>query len=484
VSFAEHQKIKAHPGRWSHLKCLWLNFLNQEKNTAPFTQLDKFLSQSFSKHTQYGSKDRKWYREHLFAAVRYGYLALFCEEFFVQHSFTGKILLSEFIDDFQKKYDTPKKIFEKWESISFERFFFWINLCYFMKNKIYLENPVFYSQKIDFQKESSVFGFLITHLRESQTLIWKLILKSVPLWFADSLQHRAQHSAWNLEHFLEQLEHRPPLWLRLNHGTQHKSAFLEELKTNHLGVSQHSATSFQISNPKSLQHLKSYQKGFFEIQDLASQHIGEHLFITKGQRVWDCCAGSGGKTLQIASNFTETGEIYASDIRTYKLNELKKRAQKAGFSDIHCFSWDGQKTQEDFPQEISQKTFDWILVDAPCSGSGTWRRNPDGKYRVTPENLQALTQLQFHILQQASKKTAPCGHLVYSTCSWMCEENEKIIEKFLAHHPEFFLIQQKMLGSPQEDCDSMFVAILKKLSPPDTNLKNLCLNTAGNSEYP
>ena len=116
-----------------------------------------------------------------------------------------------------------------------------------------------------------------------------------------------------------------------------------------------------------------------------------------------------------------------------------------------------------FQKEVENKNgFDWVLVDAPCSSSGTWRRNPDSKYRITKENLLGLTDLQLNILQTASEAVRVGGHLVYSTCSWIYDENENIVESFIRNNPEFVLIKQKMLGSPVENADTMFVSVIQR----------------------
>ena len=201
---------------------------------------------------------------------------------------------------------------------------------------------------------------------------------------------------------------------------------------------------------------------FFEIQDLASQHIGESIEVKGKQSVWDCCAGGGGKTMQIAAQLRNKGVIYASDIREFKLEEVKKRAKRAQFFNVRCLPWKGE-TLPPFQNEIQIKGgFDWVLVDAPCSSSGTWRRNPDAKYRIQCESISELNILQLQILSKASEAVVPGGRLVYSTCSWICEENEWLVESFLKAYPQFKLLQQNLLGSPKENADTMFRAVMEK----------------------
>ena len=115
------------------------------------------------------------------------------------------------------------------------------------------------------------------------------------------------------------------------------------------------------------------------------------------------------------------------------------------------------------PKEVAQqKGFDWVLVDAPCSSAGTWRRNPDARWRFNPTDTEELVALQRQILTNAEKGVRANGHLVYATCSWQVSENEAQVKWFLENHPNFSLVSQTMLGAPQQDSDAMFVAILKK----------------------
>jgi len=212
----------------------------------------------------------------------------------------------------------------------------------------------------------------------------------------------------------------------------------------------------------SLQSLKTYQNGFFEIQDFASQEIGRALPIKPGSFVWDCCAGGGGKTIQIASYLNGKGAVYASDIREYKLEEVKKRAKRAGFFQVRCLPWSGDQLPQ-FPLEIQKRSgFDVVFVDAPCSSSGTWRRNPDAKYRSDLQGIQSLSCLQKKILTNASRAVKSQGFLCYATCSWFCDENEMVIENFIKENPDFEIQSMSLLGHPKADSDTMFVSILKK----------------------
>jgi len=213
---------------------------------------------------------------------------------------------------------------------------------------------------------------------------------------------------------------------------------------------------------KHLSGAQAHKDGWIEIQDLASQQIALAVDVKPGQKVWDCCAGAGGKSLAIAARMNNKGVIIATDLHGYKLDELKRRSKRAEFHNIRSFEWAGNEPLR-LPKEIAQQQgFDWVLVDAPCSSAGTWRRNPDARWRFNAEDTQELVALQQQILSNVVKAVRTNGYLVYATCSWQVSENEAQVDWFLKNNPDFKLVDQKMLGAPQQDSDAMFVAILKK----------------------
>jgi len=157
-----------------------------------------------------------------------------------------------------------------------------------------------------------------------------------------------------------------------------------------------------------------------------------------------------------------TGAVYATDLREAPLRDLKKRAKRGGFASIRAYPWDGESTP-DFGRAVAKRGgFERVLVDAPCSGSGTWRRNPDGRLRTEPWQLVKITETQSRLLDLAAGSVKPGGLLVYATCSWFCEENEDVTSAFAAKHPEFELVEQRLHGSPQLDADTTFSAVFKR----------------------
>lgn len=454
-------KTKNFEGRWGHLFKFWHKAVSQQS----LPQIDRWLSQEFAKNTKYGSRDRRWYSEAVFAGIRYGYFALFCEEYFLEHKKNNAVNLSDFIKVYSEKYSDEKDILQAFLTTAPEKLYVWIRLRYFQVKEL-PDNPSFKIPDDSYLEEKKIFKQLIIELSEQELLTFQLLFLSIPLWYYRYFKERFLVSDWSEEQqrtFFNLLETRPPMWIRLNKEDQGNEVLAELLAEGY------QATDYQPGIIKLTEvkggvfALKSFRNGLFEIQDLASQQIGKHVQAKNGQFVWDSCAGGGGKTQQIASFLDNKGVIYASDIREYKLDELKKRAKKSGFYNIRCVKWEGTILPQ-FPKEVENKNgFDWVLVDAPCTSSGTWRRNPDSKYRTSHKDIITLTDLQFNILQNASSAVRENGYLVYSTCSWICEENESIIKKFLKLNKHFVFKEQKMLGSPSENSDTMFVGIMQRL---------------------
>jgi 16S rRNA (cytosine967-C5)-methyltransferase len=172
-----------------------------------------------------------------------------------------------------------------------------------------------------------------------------------------------------------------------------------------------------------------FEAGAFEVQDEAAQIAALLVDAHPGMRVLDLTAGAGGKALALAAALQNRGEIVACDIRAPALAELERRAARAGATIVRSH------VLGDMPGG----TFDRVLLDAPCSGSGTWRRQPELKWRLTPARLAELTGLQDRLLDQAAAATGPGGRLVYATCSLLPLENQDRVAAFLSRHPDFRL---------------------------------------------
>lgn len=201
---------------------------------------------------------------------------------------------------------------------------------------------------------------------------------------------------------------------------------------------------------------ESFQNGLFEVQDAHSQKVAEFLDVQPGMRVWDACAGAGGKTLHLAMLMDNKGSITASDVHEWKLQELKKRARRAEAFNITTKPILDNKTLK------RMSAYDRILIDAPCTGSGVIRRNPDAKYQINRSFLERVAKVQEEILQDYSKLLKVGGIMVYATCSVLPAENDKQIENFLANNPNFSCLEKKVLLPTEHEFDGFFMAKLKR----------------------
>lgn len=220
-------------------------------------------------------------------------------------------------------------------------------------------------------------------------------------------------------------------------------------------------------------NLPQFKQGWFEVQDEGSQLLALLTDASAGQKVVDFCAGAGGKSLAMAAMMENKGTLYASDVHSKRLAELEKRARRAG---VHNIRTHLLNSEHDKWVKQHQRRADIVLVDAPCSGTGTWRRNPDSRWNLTAQNLENLRALQSSILASASRLVKPGGRLVYATCSLLQSENEKQVAQFLQASPEYSRISLPLpetiqaqaepsevrLLSSQHQTDGFFVASLMR----------------------
>jgi 16S rRNA (cytosine967-C5)-methyltransferase len=228
-----------------------------------------------------------------------------------------------------------------------------------------------------------------------------------------------------------------------------------------------------------LSNTKAFREGFVDIQDEGSQLIGLVCAAAPGQQVLDYCAGAGGKTLALAGTMANKGRIVAMDLEGARLEKARPRFRRAGVHDIiEVRPLSDEKHRKWFKRQ--KGTFDVTLVDAPCSGSGTWRRNPDMRWRNYGPDFAELLTTQAEILEKVANTVKPGGRLVYATCSLYREENEDQVEAFLAKHPEYKVLplaaawpaQTPVPGDgpylrltpDQHNTDGFFAAILQRIS--------------------
>ncbi len=202
-----------------------------------------------------------------------------------------------------------------------------------------------------------------------------------------------------------------------------------------------------------------FKKGYFEVQDASSQLVAAYLDVEPGMKVVDTCAGAGGKTLHLASLMKNKGQIVAMDIYESKLKKLKVRARRNNVHNIDLRVIDSTK-----PIKKLYNKADRVLIDAPCSGLGVIRRNPDSKWKLQPEFLDNIRKVQQDVLQSYSRMVKSGGKLVYATCSVLPSENQNQVEQFLASEAgkDFSFVSDKKVLSHESGFDGFYMALLQK----------------------
>jgi 16S rRNA (cytosine967-C5)-methyltransferase len=293
-----------------------------------------------------------------------------------------------------------------------------------------------------------------------------------PDWARDGLRRRfGGEFATELQAMLTE----PPLDFRVNPVKSSRPAMLEALKG--LGLDPQpmelAPQGIRLNERISLSRLPMLRSGELEIQDEGSQLIAQLVDARPGERVVDFCAGAGGKTLAIAAQMQNRGYVVACDVSEGRLQRAAERFRRAG---LHNIQTRLLSSESDRWVKRHKLGFDRVLVDAPCSGTGTWRRNPDARWRPHDEaGLAGLVALQARILASAARLVKPGGKLVYSTCSLLIEENQEQIAAFLAAHPGFRLVPVHTAGSDTDyltltparhGTDGFFAASLERLKEP------------------
>lgn len=200
--------------------------------------------------------------------------------------------------------------------------------------------------------------------------------------------------------------------------------------------------------------LPEFKEGLFEVQDAGSQAISYFAKVKPGMRIIDACAGAGGKTLHLAALLEGRGRIIALDTEEWKLDELKKRARRGGVQTVETRVIDSSKVIKRL-----ENSADLLLLDVPCSGIGVLRRNPDAKWKLSPEFVESVKTAQQDILTSYSSMVKPGGTMVYATCSILHSENEDQVKKFLETKPPFELNEEKRIW-PSEGFDGFYMARL------------------------
>ncbi|AMO22295.1 RsmB/NOP family class I SAM-dependent RNA methyltransferase [Ramlibacter solisilvae] len=254
-----------------------------------------------------------------------------------------------------------------------------------------------------------------------------------PEWLVQPLKDQLGEGFWALA---EGLNQPAPLDLRVNLLTDKREDVRRELELAglHGQPTPYSPWGLRLAGKPAINRLDAFARGAVEVQDEGSQLLALLLDAKRGEMVVDFCAGAGGKTLAIGAAMRNTGRLYAFDTSAHRLDALKPRLARSKLSNVHPAAIAHER--DDRVKRLAGK-IDRVIVDAPCSGLGTLRRNPDLKWRQSAEAVQEMTEKQAAILQSASRLLKPGGRLVYATCSLLRQENEDIAAAFGAANPDF-----------------------------------------------
>lgn len=258
---------------------------------------------------------------------------------------------------------------------------------------------------------------------------------------------------------LEAMNQAAPAVLRVNTLRTNEKELKAELLDKEIRITKlkRFPDAYVLVEKENLFLTEEFKKGYFEMQDANSQLVAPFVEVEPGMRVADACAGAGGKSLHLAALMENKGNIVSMDIHQWKLNELKRRAKRAGAHNIQTKLIDSTKVLKRF-----NKSFDRVLIDAPCTGLGVLRRNPDAKYKLDKATLERVLVEQKEILETYSKLLKPEGILVYVTCSILPSENSEQVKTFLSNHPEFTLVEEKTLMPAETGFDGFYMAKMTK----------------------
>ncbi|MBS0309221.1 MAG: RsmB/NOP family class I SAM-dependent RNA methyltransferase [Proteobacteria bacterium] len=270
---------------------------------------------------------------------------------------------------------------------------------------------------------------------------------NLPQWLLDKLVARDGEAG--MLQLADALNQPAPLDLRVNTMKTTREQAVAELAKAPIAceLTPYAPFGIRIYKKPALQNLTLFQSGAIEVQDEGSQLLAQIVGAKRGEMVVDFCAGAGGKTLALGDAMRNTGRLYAFDVSDKRLAKLKPRLARSGLSNVHPVVI---AHENDAKIKRLAGKIDRVLVDAPCSGLGTLRRNPDMKWRQSPQTLQELNAKQSAILAGAARLLKPGGRLVYATCSLLDEENEAIVAQFLAANTSFELMPMKDVLAEQK----------------------------------
>ena len=292
--------------------------------------------------------------------------------------------------------------------------------------------------------------------RIATTKNMRVLRESIPDWL-DKQGEQELGSRWDA--VISSLNQQPDLAIRVNTLKTSSKELIAILRKEGVAAEpiDWSPDALHIIEKTNVFKLSSFSAGLFEVQDAASQMVSRILDPQPGMRVVDACAGEGSKTLHLAALMKNKGKIIALDTQEWRLNELRKRATKAGADTIETRMITSSKVYKRM-----DGTADRLLLDVPCSGLGTLRRNPDIKWKLSSEDLERLTILQQELLEKYCIITKPNGRMAYSVCSILPSEAEEQVIRFLKNHADFRLLNEKRYWPETDGTDGFYVALIER----------------------
>jgi 16S rRNA (cytosine967-C5)-methyltransferase len=285
------------------------------------------------------------------------------------------------------------------------------------------------------------------------------IKESIPDWIDALGIKELGESVWSKE--LTKQNEQADVILRVNTLKTSKKELQLKLSAEHIETIEIKGypNALKLLERANVFKTEAFKMGWFEVQDASSQLVADFLEVAPGMKVVDVCAGAGGKTLHLSALMQNKGSLIAMDIYESKLKKLKVRAKRNGAHNIDLRLINSTK-----PIKKLKEKADRLLIDAPCSGLGVLRRNPDSKWKLKPEFLDKIKKTQQHILQDYSKILKPGGKMVYATCSVLPSENQEQIAKFIASEEgrQFKLIKEKKIFAHKSGYDGFYMALLEK----------------------
>lgn len=369
---------------------------------------DNAIQQLFKKNRKWGARDRNFVAETIYDSTRY--YRKICKEI----GFTPQT-------------------YDEW----------WVFTAKFLHSKNYTLPD--WKEFKGFQKTSKN----IRHYSRA-------ITESIPDWIDEKGLHSLGEECWSIT--LAKLNERARMYIRRNPVKVTSSLLEDSLSADGIAFEKINDGTYILERPNVF-GTESFSSGFFEVQDISSQQVAPFMELEPGLKVIDACAGAGGKSLHIAALMENKGTLISMDTEAWKLEELKRRARRNGLFNIQC-----QHIENNKIIKRNADSADRVLLDVPCSGLGVLRRNPDAKWKMTPERVDALITTQRKILEDYSKMVKKGGLLIYATCSILKEENQDQVENFLSGKSDFQLLESKMILPQDLDGDGFYMAKIKRIN--------------------